>query len=251
MDPLRFDNLTRALSAPGSRRAAVASLLGAVGSLLVPGDPLLGNKARAKKGGKKGKKNKKDKEKLPTPRPLCNGIPCFGEEKCCGNTVCCPKGTGCEFSLEAGYFCCAPERACGDGCCPAGTTCCPSQNAGHQCCDAGAICHPGVGDLRPACCAPGRTPCGGGCCVNPSGHCNSLAPTCCKSTGPDPAPFFYCCAGGLDCKPSGGTRAREERVDDCRRTGMATVDFDALTWTADVTSAPPDEPLWPIRGDQS
>jgi hypothetical protein len=207
MDPLRFDNLTRALFTTGSRRTAVAALLGAAGSLLGTGGSPIGDKARSKKGGKKGgKKDKKDKakDKPPTPRPLCNGIPCFGEEKCCGDTVCCPKGTGCDFSLEAGYFCCAPEQACGDGCCPAGTTCCPSQNQGHQCCPADAICHPGVGDLRPACCAPGRTPCGGGCCVNPSFWCNSIPPTCCQIATGDRAGQFYCCAGGLTCKPGGG-----------------------------------------------
>jgi hypothetical protein len=201
MDPLRFDNLARALIATGSRRQAIVAALGASVSLLGIRHGVAGNRNRNKG---KDKKDKKDKKKPPSPPPLCNGIPCFGKEKCCGNALCCPEGTGCDFSLEAGYFCCSPERACGDRCCPAGTSCCPSQTQGHQCCPANTICHPGVGDLKPACCAPGRTPCGGGCCVNPSFWCNDTAPTCCQIASGDRAGDFYCCAGGLECKPSGG-----------------------------------------------
>lgn len=203
MEPIRFDNLTRALSTTRPRRRAILSAIVAAGSLLSGRDAIAGGNNR-NKNNKKDKKDKKKKDKDKNPPSGCNP-PCFGEEKCCGNALCCPKGTGCEFSLDTGkYSCCEPTRACGESCCPAGTRCCPSENWGTLCCPTDQICHPGVGDLRPACCAPGRTPCGGGCCVNPSFWCNSTPPTCCQIASGDRAGDFYCCAGGLECKPSGG-----------------------------------------------
>ena len=219
MDPERFDNLVRSLFSRGSRRRALATVLGGAGSLLGVTAAIAGNKGKdtCKKGEKPCGKKCYDTEL----EECCKGKVCNAlKERCCKGTCCkgicckgkkcCKPGEGCEGS-KADPKCCPAARECGGGCCPNGTDCCPDKV---NCCAPGLVCSPPVeeGEIGD-CCEPNQVPCAGGCC-NPSS--TGKAPYCCPDgkgccyTG-DPccttnAGVHYCCSGerGLTCLQSGG-----------------------------------------------
>jgi hypothetical protein len=164
-----------------------------------------------------------------SPLSLCGDKCCgagetcdFSSQECCsGDSVCgsecCAEGETCIPSVDPdAELCCPQDRVCDwEGnphkCCPEiqgfpFNECCPTVDANGDpsilCCYGNQKCVSDDFGIF-SCCEPGRTPCGGGCCVNPSGHCNQSPPTCCQSDPPDQ--HFYCCAGGLECNVSRGT----------------------------------------------
>lgn len=182
MDANRFDSIARVVTAAGSRRGALAALLG--GTLV----PLLGplDAASKKRKGKKGKKKKKK-----------------GQGQCAAPTQ------GCSSTSE-----CCGELVCGsdDACCaPIPTPC-----ASHEECCLGLCQTDGEG--RPRCCVPDGSPCGAldrlCCSLNclPNGTCAATdpGPTClgpggvCEDT--DECCGELICFGAINecCAPLGG-----------------------------------------------
>ena len=134
MDPIRFEALTRSLTAPGSRRKALAGAL--VGSLGVLG-LAHSEDAAAKKKCPSCKKRKKGKCK---PKP--NGATCAGGSCLGGRCVTCNDGlkNGSETDVDCGGSCkrcgngrsCLVANDCASGTCTGGVcvTCTPNQLCG-------------------------------------------------------------------------------------------------------------------------
>jgi hypothetical protein len=186
MDTSRLEDIVRSLAATPSRRAVSRALLGlSVGTFLEPLLRLSDAEARNGKKTHKHKHNRKKKRKknLPDRCPGGGQEYCDAGEysECCSNAVDPESGNPYEFCTDCG--CCAYGKA----------KCCPSAGDG-LCCDSDAKCCYSDDFKESACCGPNDKCCGAACCDG--------GEECCKTTGDNP--YYYCCAQGLTCKPSGG-----------------------------------------------
>jgi hypothetical protein len=169
MESTQFDDLTRKLAAPASRRSSLRALgRGMTGGMLAL-TGLAGAEA-----GKKRKKKKKKKKKADCPDNCgqcgaCVNGKCLEAPGLCDDANCevCDPATWTCKPRCSGIFgsCCngecrltelGPWTDCGDFCCWAGSTCC----GGQLCCNEGHICipdclGPGIAD----CCPDDNTEC--------------------------------------------------------------------------------------------
>ena len=176
MEPSQFDEFTKAMATPTSRRQALKRLIaGTFGGILA----LSGiGTAFAKKKCAPGLTNCGgkcvDTTKDPNNCGMC-GIVC--RSGLCVNGLCCAVGaincnnSCCLGTCMNGTTCCPTGQACGSTCCPVGqvclngTTCCPAQQVcGTTCCPQGQTCQNGM-CVKPTCpdnnctgCAPFNTP---------------------------------------------------------------------------------------------
>jgi hypothetical protein len=185
MDPDRFDALSRALSAVGSRRGALASVL--AGALaLVDGQEAAASKSlkQCKKiDDKKRRKRcikKAKKQSCPSSSPIECGSGCCSRDF----PICCAAADPANSVCASQHFQCCPVETTGGGTCPIGTTCCPPRKGtidpaciqptlGGQCCpfNSGGRCFP-----RQHCCPPEKTnDANFGCCDDPEPCCNADA----------------------------------------------------------------------------
>ncbi len=168
MDPTKFDELTKSLATPTSRRQAVKTLAAsAFGSMLAFSGL---DRVFARTGH------------CPPGLTLCHGkcVNTKTDPKNCG--VC---GTVCVSGLCVNGLCCPPgtincNNSCCDGTCLNGTTCCPTgQTCGTTCCPIGQVC------LNGNTCCPAKQACGSICCpagmICKNGQC--VTPPNCPSTG--------------------------------------------------------------------
>jgi hypothetical protein len=172
MDPVRFDNLSRALVAATSRRGLTQILASVTaGQVLAPKIGL----ARVETKKKKKHKKKIDKDKfckIHYGGPYCPAnaalfsVPCCVDGDVCTECGCCEEGvTNCCLSPTGDPHlsqCCPSDTSCCIG--PTGnTTCCRSDEfcCGGECCALGNQCCDGV-----TCCHFTRL-----CCPNPENRC--------------------------------------------------------------------------------
>ncbi len=190
MDGTRFDDLTRALALPRTRRAFLGAVLaGAAGAL----GSRVGPAAAA-----------------PKPKPcLSEGKKSKDPGRCCSNATSDGRCCGVEGGSCAVTGCCDPVSVtpiCHDGACVVclleGTpsedpdVCCSTTTAGGLCC----------GEVNGSCavsgCCSGNTFCVGGSCVGclPEGYPSANATDCCSFTLGD----GVCCGSfGGSCAQSG------------------------------------------------
>jgi hypothetical protein len=222
MDADHFDTFIRTLTAPGSRRGALAALLSGTLSTLT----LASTDARKRKGrGKKKKKKKKKKGKDGTePEPvepvnpcpdkvLCNGE-CIASDQCCSKADCpatsayrCCNGVCTDELIDAGDPCLESRECCSD-------YCVEHDRGRHECAATcrGKPCSPEGGCCRGFTCLatggpPGRLRCGGCADADFEGFCNSDADCCFSACNVIPAlPKKRClsytggpCAKSTDC----------------------------------------------------
>ena len=196
MDPTKFDELTKSLATPTSRRQAVKTLAAsAFGSILAFSGL---DRVFARTGH------------CPPGLTLCHGkcVNTKTDPKNCGvcgtacvsglcvNGLCCPPGaincnnSCCDGTCLNGTTCCPTGQTCGTICCPVGQTCC-----GTTCCPAGQVCLNGntccpTNRVCGSICCPAGMICQGGMCVTPTcpdGNCTGCAPfftPFCNSTVP-------------------------------------------------------------------
>lgn len=142
MDPNRFDDLVRSLTAVPSRRAFLGlSLSGALGALLHLAD------AEGKKKKRKGKGKGKDKKKCKGNEQKC-GKKCIPETHCCTDAKCGDGG----ICVNRTCTCFTGFRPCNGTCILEGQCCVDSD------CGEGGICRDGT--CR---CLTGFKPCAGIC----------------------------------------------------------------------------------------
>jgi hypothetical protein len=121
MDADRFDMLAHALSAAGSRRAALATLVGGTLGWLASAETA----AKKRKGKKKNRKD--NRRRIQNPPPSCTPEPavatCAG--RCgtwpnnCGDFVTCPpctEGKQCVGNGSCAFVCTDANPACPPGC---------------------------------------------------------------------------------------------------------------------------------------
>ncbi|MGH2615267.1 MAG: hypothetical protein ACRDJC_08515 [Thermomicrobiales bacterium] len=214
MEGQRFDELTRLVGEPGSRRAAMRALGGSVLGVVLGLGGLAGLEAKKKKRKKKGKKKKQRPEPCgavicPVGQFCCDptdGTCCAKGDSCCnpepGSGTCCPSPSRCGRPWgndSAPFECCPPDRQFLTSvdlvrCCPAGTRaiqdfpvedgpCCPEERiCGATCCPEGQSC---ANEATGECCSEAAT-CGDTCCseqtpvcVDPAtGRCCTEATAC-------------------------------------------------------------------------
>ena len=194
MDDHRFDDLTRALSAPASRRAALRGLAGAA----------LGAVAAAL-----------GRDEAAATHTVCrhHGKPCRRAAQCCSGRctaagVCkCPTGT----TKCGSTACCPAGQTCVNGVCQAA---CTPNCAGRNC--GGDGCNGSCGTCtHPQTCGGGGTPgvCGGVCgaCDPATQFCNQFGSCECKVGFPNHCGTFgadlanddtHCRTCGTDCTKS-------------------------------------------------
>lgn len=210
MDAERFDMLARSVPAAGSRRRALAAVLG---GLLA----LLGATETAAKPKKK-KKNKK-KRSSPAPPPISPPPPSGCSGTCAGKA--CGADDGCGKPCQTGS--CPAGQACQSGqCvstgCPTGTKDCGSTLGCRECCN----------DVD--CCPPDRPTCNDStvngvyktCTASGVCQCRADYPAEC-TFGSNPAPCHTCCTGADCVNDQGRTTCwqgncvcPDEKPDHCR-----------------------------------
>src|SRR5713101_813959 len=202
MDPTKFDELTKSLATPTSRRQAIKTLAAsAFGSILAFSGL---DRVFARTGH------------CPPGLTLCHGkcVNTKTDPKNCG--VC---GTVCVSGLCVNGLCCPPgtincNNSCCDGTCINGTTCCPAKQAcGSICCPSGMICQNGQCVTPPICTSTG---CATVCLNNSSCFCvtttegvSCVQPICtfvtCTTSADCPSGQVCftqgCCGGGSFCVP--------------------------------------------------
>lgn len=152
MDADRFDALARTLAAPGSRRRALAGLLGGAVALLGPTDAAAGaatkrckqiedrkrRRACLARGRRRPRGDTGSPPPPPPPPPPCAGkpddAPCHGDGRC-RNGACNPRPTCGGYQSGDGRPCDAvAEAACCSGACdPVFGSACLLGNAGRPC----------------------------------------------------------------------------------------------------------------------
>src|SRR6266851_2008797 len=189
MDPTKFDELTKSLATPTSRRQAIKTLAAsAFGSILAFSGL---DRVFARTGH------------CPPGLTLCHGkcVNTKTDPKNCG--VC---GTACVSGLCVNGLCCPPgaincKNSCCDGTCLNGNTCCPtSRVCGSICCPAGMICQGGM-CVTPTCPDGNCT----GCAPFFSPFCNSTVPCFCYQTTDSNCGcgLNVACAGAQHCGSCG------------------------------------------------
>lgn len=164
-----FDDLTRAIAAPVSRRRALAVALGGfLASLLGLGRP---RRAVA---------------------VTCSGPTTVGPSPCTAGTTpcgpcCCRAGIACTNSTTGTCGCPAGTTPCGLACCVAGVAC---ANASTSTCN-GAV----------STCLTGQAPCGRRCCAagQPCSNAACCTPTTCAAQGKNCGQISDGCGGLLNC----------------------------------------------------
>ena len=263
MEDRAFDQLTRLVAAPGSRRNHLRAALGVFAVSRLPVEAEAAKRRSRKKKKKKGK---------PPANPTCNP-PCADGEHCCATNDCreccgnadCDGGETCEGGQCVGG--CDPQcqdRECGPDQC--GSTCgdcdpsedcdnqtgqcvCRKECAGKECGPdgCGGACNPGCSGSEPVCTEAGQCvqcvaasdcPDPGQCRVKSCTTGNACVPEVAQnSTNPRGAcpNNQVCCEGGCtgcckdgDCAGTqvccGGTCKGCCNVDDCRPLDGGTVD---------------------------
>ncbi len=198
MDPQRFDTLARSLTAAGSRRRALAAILGGALGLSLGATSIEEAAARKKKPCppcKKRNRQGKCKKKLP------DGTACEGGRTCQNGSCLCASGLRpCGATCQQ---CCVNLDCEGGRTCQKGTCACPpdrplfctEQNVCGECCDNIPCCGKTVCEPREQRCFPNRT-CG---CEDTRSVCGNTGLCCLEgeicdgsagadSCGPEPAP---------------------------------------------------------------
>jgi len=226
MDPTKFDELTKSLATPTSRRQAVKTLAAsAFGSMLAFSglDRVFAMTGRCRPGLTLCHGKCVNTKTDPKNCGVCGTVCVSG---LCVNGLCCPPGTincnnsCCDGTCLNGTTCCPTGQTCGTTCCPIGqvclngTTCCPAkQVCGNTCCPSGMICKNGQCVTPPNCPSTG---CATACLNNSSCDCvtttegvSCVQPICtfvtCTTSADCPSGQVCftqgCCGGGSFCVP--------------------------------------------------
>jgi hypothetical protein len=156
-----FDDVSRVIGSPVSRRKMIGMVGGAVGGALLTS---LGLRAAA------GAQT--PTTKCPPGKTVC-GAYCCSSDQVCLNGLCCPpdhvncNGKCCGGTCNNGVCCGKNLTYCGGACCSEGIICCNGKCCGSttavcyngKCCGSGIICN-GV------CCDPNQVCCDGKKCVD-------------------------------------------------------------------------------------
>jgi Stigma-specific protein, Stig1 len=200
----RFEDLSRAMAEPTSRRNALkmlgAATAGAVGMTLLK--PFRG-------------------EANPV---VCTGPTTVGASPCGAGTTpcgpcCCKGGIACHNASTGTCGCPAGTTTCGFACCDAGVAC--ASAATSTCNGAASACLGGRALCGNACCAVGQTCCGGACvaCASGSGCCGgACAPL---NTTSNCGTCGNACVSGSGC--CGGACAPLNTTSNCGTCGNACV----------------------------
>jgi hypothetical protein len=207
MDPAKFDEFTKELVTPSSRRQALKTLAASAfgGMLAFSGlDRVFAKTGHCPPGLKLCQGKCVNTRTDPKNCGVCGTVCVSG---LCVNGLCCPPGTitcnnsCCDGTCLNGTTCCPTGQTCGTTCCPAGqvclngTTCCPTKQAcGTTCCPAGMICQ------NRQCVVP---PCPSGCFnpCNQSGTCYCNITTEGTSACVQPICLTGPCASSAECPP--------------------------------------------------
>jgi hypothetical protein len=155
-----FDDLSRAIGSPVSRRKMIGMVSGAVGGAILTS---LGLRAAS---------FAQPSTKCPPGKTVC-GQYCCSSTQVCLNGLCCPtgylncNGKCCGGTCNNGVCCGKNLTYCGGACCSEGIICCNGKCCGSttavcyngKCCGSGIICN-GI------CCDPNQVCCDGKKCVD-------------------------------------------------------------------------------------
>jgi len=167
MEDSRFDELTKALSTPTSRRQALKTFtattlagilsLSSLDKVFAKHCTANGHKCRSSKDCCSGLCDPTTSTCVCPPSPACNSeCPCPSDSTCINGTccpnqlacgsVCCSGGTCCSFGVCCGLgtictsngTCCPTSQLCPNGsCCPTGTTCLSNNTCARPCSSTG------------------------------------------------------------------------------------------------------------------
>ena len=213
MDTDRFDQFTRLLGTPGSRRTAVRGLFTFAGGTSILA--LLGDDAGAKKGKKtgKGKDKKKDKKKCDRDEKDC-GKKCVNLQRDKANCGSCGNACGESGDIECCQGACTNLGSDRFNCGDCGNACnqdedCIQRSCQPRCVEPEIRCFLSCVNVQTdidncgSCgnrCQPNEI-CSNGKCLCQGPKCNGTR--CCPYEDGVCCPNGKCCAAGLVCDPDG------------------------------------------------